>query len=343
MDVSSVLRDILIVLVAAKLAAEVAERIGVPAVVGEIVAGILIGPSVLDLVGGGDEVLRTLGEIGVILLLLDVGLEMDLGELGKVGRDVAARRHRRRDRADGSSASAPWSSIGDDFKTSLFVGAALTATSVGITARVFGDLRALATTEARIVLGAAVADDVMGLVVLTVVVRLVTEGSVSVARRAPASCSSPSAFLVVGGVVGLRIAPPLFGARRARLALDRHARRARARVHARVRRARRRRQAGADRRRVRRRPRAGPQPTSPSASAASSRRSATSSSRCSSCRSASTPTSSAFATRERAARRRDPPGGRGRRQAASRRSAPSARRATSCSSGSACCPEARSA
>ena len=60
-------------------------------------------------------------------------------------------------------------------------GAALTATSVGITARVFGDLRALATTEARLVLGAAVADDVMGLVVLTVVVRLVTEGSVSVA------------------------------------------------------------------------------------------------------------------------------------------------------------------
>ena len=60
------------------------------------------------------------------------------------------------------------------------MGAALTATSVGITARVFGDLRALATTEARMVLGAAVADDVMGLVVLTVVVRLVTEGSVSV-------------------------------------------------------------------------------------------------------------------------------------------------------------------
>ena len=86
MDTAEILRNILIVLVAAKLAAEVAERIGIPAVVGEIVAGILIGPSLLNAVGEGDEVLRTLGEIGVILLLLDVGLEMDLKELGKVGR-----------------------------------------------------------------------------------------------------------------------------------------------------------------------------------------------------------------------------------------------------------------
>ena len=72
-DIAHILRDILVVLVAAKLAAEVAERVGIPAVVGEIVAGILIGPSVLGLVGSGDEVLRTLGELGVILLLLDVG------------------------------------------------------------------------------------------------------------------------------------------------------------------------------------------------------------------------------------------------------------------------------
>src|SRR4051794_8015478 len=85
MDITHVLRDILVVLVAAKLAAELAERVGIPAVVGEIIAGILIGPSLLGLVGG-DDVLRTLGEIGVILLLLDVGLEMDLAELGKVGK-----------------------------------------------------------------------------------------------------------------------------------------------------------------------------------------------------------------------------------------------------------------
>lgn len=210
MDLTTVLRHILIVLIAAKVAAEIAERIGVPAVVGEIVAGILLSPSLLNAVGNNDEVLRTLGEIGVILLLLDVGLEMDLGELSKVGRTsvlVAI-----------GGVIAPMvlgmgamSLMGEDFNTSLFVGAALTATSVGITARVFGDLRAFATTEARVVLGAAVADDVMGLVVLTVVVRIVTEGSVSVLAVA-GIIGVAIAFLVLGGLIGLRAAPPLFSA-----------------------------------------------------------------------------------------------------------------------------------
>lgn len=208
MDIASILTDILVVLVAAKLAAEVADRIGIPAVVGEIVAGIIIGPSVLGIVGT-DEVLRVLGELGVILLLLQVGLEMDLVELGKVGR---------------SSLSvavvgvvgplvlgfAAMELVGDEFNTALFVAAALTATSVGITARVFGDLRALATTEARIVLGAAVADDVIGLVVLTVVVRLVTEGSVSL-LSVVGIIAVAVGFLVVVGALGLRLAGPFFG------------------------------------------------------------------------------------------------------------------------------------
>ncbi len=210
MDIAEILRHILIVLVAAKVAAELSERIGIPAVVGEIVAGILIGPSLLNAVGDGDEVLRLLGELGVILLLLDVGMEMDLKELGKVGRtslQVAT-----------VGVIAPMvlgliamSMMGEEFNTALFVGAALTATSVGITARVFGDLRALATNEARIVLGAAVADDVMGLVVLTVVVRLVTEGSVSV-LSVGAIIIVAVLFLVLGGLVGVRFAPPLFAA-----------------------------------------------------------------------------------------------------------------------------------
>ncbi|HUS61495.1 MAG TPA: cation:proton antiporter, partial [Acidimicrobiales bacterium] len=210
MDIAEILRHILIVLIAAKVAAEVAERVGIPAVVGEIVAGIAIGPSLLNIVGsgGGDDVLRTLGELGVILLLLDVGLEMDLRELGRVGRtsfQVAT-----------VGVVAPlvlgivaMQAMGNDFTTSLFVGAALTATSVGITARVFGDLKALATTEARIVLGAAVADDVMGLVVLTVVVRLVADGSVSVLSVA-GIVAVAVLFLVLGGLGGLRLGPPLF-------------------------------------------------------------------------------------------------------------------------------------
>jgi Kef-type K+ transport system membrane component KefB len=169
-SVTSVLLDILIVLIAAKVAAEIAERVGFPPVVAEILAGVVIGPSVLDLVGQ-EQTLQVLGEIGVILLLLQVGMEMDLGELGAVGR---------------ASVSVAVVGVvlpmlggfgvselfGYDAKTALFLGAALAATSVGITARVFSDLRALATVEARTVLGAAVADDVLGLVILTVVVRI---------------------------------------------------------------------------------------------------------------------------------------------------------------------------
>ena len=85
MDVTAVLLDILIVLVAAKVAVEIAERVNVPAVVAEIVAGMIIGPSVLSLVGS-EQTLQVLGELGVILLLLGVGMEMDLGEPGAVGR-----------------------------------------------------------------------------------------------------------------------------------------------------------------------------------------------------------------------------------------------------------------
>ena len=188
MDIGEVLVHILVVLVAAKVAAEISERVGVPAVVGEILAGIIIGPSLLDVVGQ-DEVLRVLGELGVILLLLEVGLEMDLGELGAVGRASLS--------VASVGVAVPFAlgfgtglAFGMDGNEALFVGAALTATSVGITARVFGDLRALASVEARTVLGAAVADDVMGLVILTVVTRIVTEGSVSF----PPACSGSSSW-----------------------------------------------------------------------------------------------------------------------------------------------------
>ncbi|MBI4934319.1 MAG: cation:proton antiporter, partial [Actinobacteria bacterium] len=90
-------------------------------------------------------------------------------------------------------------------------GAALTATSVGITARVFGDLRALATTEARIVLGAAVADDVLGLVILTVVVKIVTGGSVGVGTIA-STLGLAVLFLLVTGVVGILGVPKVLDA-----------------------------------------------------------------------------------------------------------------------------------
>ena len=211
MDIASVLSSLIVVLVAAKVAAELAERVGAPAVVGEIVAGVLVGPSALALIGHHNDILEVLGELGVILLLLEVGMEMDLGELTKVGRAsfLVATVGVVAPMALGFGAMKAF--LDADFNTALFVGAALTATSVGITARVFGDLKALATTEARVVLGAAVADDVMGLVVLTVVVRLVTEGSVS-ALSVLGIIGVAILFLVIGTGVGLRITDPFFGA-----------------------------------------------------------------------------------------------------------------------------------
>lgn len=207
MDINGVLFDILVVLVAAKVAAEIADRIGLPAVVGEIVAGVLVGPSVLGLVEPND-VLATLAELGVILLLLDVGMEMNLADLGKVGRAALG--------VATVGVVVPFAAgiggslaFGLEMQEAVFLGAALTATSVGITARVFGDLRALATVEARTVLGAAVADDVMGLLILTVVTRVVTEGSVSVLGVVELTVLAVG-FLVVATAAGLRFAPPLF-------------------------------------------------------------------------------------------------------------------------------------
>ena len=199
-----VLVSILVILVAAKLAAELAERVGIPAVAGEIVAGIAIGPSVLGLVET-NEILSVLGEIGVILLLLEVGIHMDLRELRSVGRSALSVA------VVGVvlpllGGLAAGSLLGLTFNQSLFIGAALTATSVGITARVFGDLRALATRESQTVLGAAVADDVIGLVVLTVVVRLVTTGEISAASVA-SILGFAMLFLVVCTAVGLAVVP----------------------------------------------------------------------------------------------------------------------------------------
>ena len=215
MNVTDVLVDILVVLLAAKLAAELAERVRIPAVVGEILAGILIGPSVLDLVGH-DATLEVLAELGVILLLLDVGLELSLGDLRSVGRSslTVATIGVVLPVAMGFGVAL---GFGESSNTALFVGAALAATSVGITARVFSDLGALTRVEARTVIGAAVADDVMGLVLLTIVVRVVTAGTVSVLDIV-GIVAVAVAFLVIAVALGTRFGPRLFGL------VDRHAR-----------------------------------------------------------------------------------------------------------------------
>jgi Kef-type K+ transport system membrane component KefB len=169
----SVLIELFVLFAAAKVAGELFEHIHQPAVVGELLAGVLVGPHVLGLVGTGDEgVLAVLAEVGVIILLFTVGLETSVTDLRRVGRPALL--------VGSLGVVLPFAggialmfALGYGQADSLFVGAAIVATSVGVTARVFRDLRAVGTTAARVVVAAAVVDDILAIMVLAVVAGLV--------------------------------------------------------------------------------------------------------------------------------------------------------------------------
>lgn len=176
---------IAVLLLAAKVSGLV-ERFGQPAVLGELVIGVILGNLVLvgidvfDTVTA-DPILGFLAELGVIILLFQIGLESNLAQMGRVGARafLVAIVGVVLPFASGTWFVGPLLLPGLDFNAYLFVGAALTATSVGITARVFRDLAVLKTPEAQIVLGAAVIDDVLGLIILAVVAAIATAGTVT--------------------------------------------------------------------------------------------------------------------------------------------------------------------
>ena len=176
-----------IILLAARLFAPLAQKIGFPAVLGELLLGVVLGN--LGLLGihyfdtiARDPIIMFMAELGVIILLLQIGLETRLGDLVSVGLRASA--------VGsvgivvpfvlGAFVAGPLVLPGMEFNAYLFLGATLAATSVGITGRVFRDLGKLKMPEAQIVLGAAVIDDVLGLVILAVVSSLVEAGTVSV-------------------------------------------------------------------------------------------------------------------------------------------------------------------
>ena len=187
-------------LLGGKLFGELAERIGQPAVLGELFVGILLGPSLLGLVPLTAGILLV-AQIGVLLLLFEVGLETDLDELARVGGAAMA--------VAVVGMVLPFvggylvtRAAGFPTLTAIFVGAALTATSIGITSRVLSELKMLASREGQIILGAAVADDILGLVVLAVVSQIAATGSVAVGDALKAAGLS-FAFLLVAIVVGM--------------------------------------------------------------------------------------------------------------------------------------------
>jgi Kef-type K+ transport system membrane component KefB len=211
---AEVLTDLFVVLLAAKLGDEVFKRIGQPAIVGEILGGILVGPSVLGLVEVG-EVLRVFSELGVVFLLFWVGLETRLSEMRAVGRVAVA--------VGGAGVVVPFLSgiglglaLGESSETSVFLGAALAATSAGITSATFLDLGIARTRAARTVLGAAVVDDVLALILLSVAVGMAADGGVDAGEIALALGVAIAfvAFVALGGTQLLQRRPRLLEAPR---------------------------------------------------------------------------------------------------------------------------------
>jgi Kef-type K+ transport system membrane component KefB len=175
-----------LILMAARLFAPLAARFGFPTVLGELLLGVALGNIAffgLDFseTVARDPIIAFIAELGVIVLMLQIGLETRLADLVKVGGRAAS--------VGvvgiatpfllGTLVAGPWLLPDLDTNAHLFLGATLTATSVGITGRVFRDLGRLGTPESRIVLGAAVIDDVLGLIILAVVSGLISSGVIS--------------------------------------------------------------------------------------------------------------------------------------------------------------------
>jgi len=212
---TGVLLTLVVIYLASKLGAEVSKRLDFPPVLGELVSGVLVGMSALHLVvfpengmessdsfimstlqwingltpdalnsvfQSQSEVISVLAEIGVIILLFEIGLESDLRQLKEVGSQATI--------VACVGVAVPFAAGTAGLMLlfhvaaipAIFAGAALTATSIGITSKVLSELGRLKSTEGQIIVGAAVIDDVLGIIVLAVVASLAKTGEVDVAN-----------------------------------------------------------------------------------------------------------------------------------------------------------------
>ena len=210
---ASVLLSLVVIYLASKIGGELSNRVGLPPVLGELVGGVIVGVSALDLLvfpeGGGNasnsvimnfiqataglnqqeavatfaaqsEVISVLAELGVVILLFEIGLESNLKELMAVGIQATV--------VAVVGVAVPFAAgtvglmtfFGVPTVPAIFAGAALTATSIGITSKVLSELGSLSSKEGQIILGAAVIDDVLGIIVLAVVASLAKTGEIDV-------------------------------------------------------------------------------------------------------------------------------------------------------------------
>ena len=175
-EVLGILASLFVLLVGAKIGEEVLRRLGQPAVIGELLGGFVVGPFALGLVTPGDTEL-VFAEIGVVVLLFSVGLEVRTDDLFAVGRPavLTAMIAMALPIVAGFAIALM---IGEPVTASLFVGLALAATSIGITSKVLRDMGVLDRGFARVIIGAALVDDILALVLIGLVAGI-AEGSVS--------------------------------------------------------------------------------------------------------------------------------------------------------------------
>ena len=210
MSIAQLLLSLIAIFVAAKVCGEIAERLGQPAVLGELLGGVIIGVSGLRLVDPHDTTIHLLSELGVILLLFLIGLETDLKKLVSVGGPAVA--------VAVVGVALPFIGgaafghlLGFSWMVAIFLGASLTATSVGITARVLSDLGHLQDDESQVILGAAVVDDVIGLVLLTLVGTLAEGGALTVLGVGRIVVVA-FGFVFLAVIIGSKLAPMLIRA-----------------------------------------------------------------------------------------------------------------------------------
>ena len=176
---SEVLLQLFVLLLAAKIGDEIFKRLGQPTLIGEILAGVVVGPAVLGWYEINAET-SLFAEIGVVLLLFQIGIETRLADLLRVGLAAAA--------VGFLGVILPLAgglglglAFGFPIEVSVFLAAAMVATSVGITSRVLADVGALGTKSGRIILGAAIIDDILAMIILAIATGMAA-GGVSVER-----------------------------------------------------------------------------------------------------------------------------------------------------------------
>ena len=197
--IQDALIDLLVVLLAAKLGDELFKRLGLPTLIGEILAGVVVGSSVLGFVEPTDT-LAVFSELGAVFLLFWVGLETRIGDLRQVGRAAAL--------VGVLGVVLPFAggagigiASGEATAVVVFTCAALIATSVGITSAVLSDVGLVATAAGRTILGAAVVDDILAMLILGVAVGLAGEAGADYASLALSAALAIAfvAFFALGG------------------------------------------------------------------------------------------------------------------------------------------------